>query len=101
VQVTRLALTTADLRRPDLATTSFPASDKRKDPRYHWFSSTIGQHCWEVDALSPVVIRDRVEAAIVGMITDGDAWDRYQQTESVELASLQDVLARWAQLKAS
>jgi len=101
VQVTRLALTTADLRRPDLATTSFPASDKRKDPRYHWFSSTIGQHCWEVDALTPVVIRDRIRAAIVGMIRDKDAWTRYQWTEKAELDSLQDVLNEWARLKAS
>ena len=70
VVMSRLALTANDLRRPDLATTSFPASDKRKDPRYSWFSSTIGQHCWEVDALSPVVIRDRVRDAIEGMIWD-------------------------------
>jgi hypothetical protein len=101
VQLSRLALTAEDLRRPDLATTSFPASDKRKDPRYRWFSSTIGQLCWEVDALSPVVIRDRVEAAIVGMIRDKDAWTRYQWTEKAELDSLPDVLNEWARLKAS
>jgi len=101
VEMSRLALTAADLQRPELATTSFPATDKKTDSRYRWFVDRVGHRCWEVDALSPVVIRDRVEAAIVGMITDGDAWDRYQQTESVELASLQDVLARWAQLKAS
>src|SRR5262245_15581832 len=26
---------------------SFPATDKRKDPRYKWFRSTYGDRCWE------------------------------------------------------
>ncbi len=101
VEMSRIALTANDLRRPDLATTSFPATDKRKDPRYRWFTATIGHQCWEVDALSPVIIRDRVEAAIVSMIRDKDAWSRYQWTEKVELDSLQDVLNEWSRLKAS
>ncbi len=42
VEMSRIALTANDLRRPDLATTSFPATDKRKDPRYRWFTATIG-----------------------------------------------------------
>ena len=99
VELSRLALTRGDLRRPDLATTSFPATDKRKDPRYKWFTSEIGVQCWEVDALNPVVIRDRVERAIVSMITDHAAWQRYQEAERAETESLQDFLSTWANLK--
>lgn len=101
VEMSRLALTAADLRRPDLATTSFPATDKKDDSRYRWFTTSIGHQCWEVDALSPVVIRDRVEEAIVSMIRDKDAWHRYQSTEKAELDSLGDFLGEWARLKAS
>jgi hypothetical protein len=101
VEISRLALVDDDLRRPELMTTSFPAADKKSDSRYRWFVNHIGHQCWEVDALSPVVVRDRVEAAIVSMITDKDAWTRYQRTEEVEIDSLQDVLNEWARLKAS
>ena len=74
VEVVRLALTPDDLNRPDLVNTSFPASDKRKDPRYRWFVDQVGAHCWELDALNPVVIRDRVEQAILENI-DRDVWN--------------------------
>ena len=43
---------------------SFPASDKRKDPRYKWFLANYGQECWELDAMDPNDLRDCVEAAI-------------------------------------
>lgn len=98
VQISRLALTADDLALPDLAGTSFPASAKRKDPRYRWFVDAFGHDCWEIDALNPVMVRDRVEAAIVSMITDLDAWDRYEATERAELASLNEVLAGWTRM---
>jgi len=101
VEMSRLSLTAQDTQRPELATASFPASDKRKDSRYPWFVRNFGNLCWEVDALSPVVIRDRVEGAIRSMITDADAWHRYEATEQAELDSLGVVLGEWAQLKAS
>lgn len=101
VEMSRLALTTDDLRRPELVTTSFPATDKKGDSRYRWFVENIGPRCWEVDALSPVIIRDRVEEAIVSMITDEDAWRRYEKAEKAELDSLGAFLGEWARLKAS
>jgi hypothetical protein len=101
VQMSRLALTPEDLDRPDMVATSFPATDKKKDPRYRWFAESIGSQCWEVDALSPVVIRDRVEQAIVSMITDVEGWNRYSATEQAELASLEEVLSEWTRLKSA
>ena len=40
---------------------SFPAADKRKDPRYKWFCSNYGDRCWELDAMDPNDLRDCVE----------------------------------------
>ncbi len=76
--------------------TAFAAEDKRKDPRYKWFTATFGHRCWELDALNPVDVRDRVEAAIRGMI-DWETWNRYDVVERAEIASLSDVLASWAE----
>jgi hypothetical protein len=74
---------------------SFPASDKKKDPRYAWFVQNHGHRCWELDALDPNDLRETVEAAIKGTILDRDAWERCSTCEEAERESLQQVLARW------
>ena len=43
---------------------SFPASDKKKDPRYKWFVHEFGTLCWELDALDPNDLRALVDVAI-------------------------------------
>src|SRR5262249_588754 len=53
VEVRRIALLPEQLT--DLP--SFPASDKKKDPRYSWFVQNYGRHCWELDALDPNDLR--------------------------------------------
>lgn len=97
VDVVRVALTSGDLERPDLIDTAFPALDKRKDPRYRWFVANVGSRCWELDALSPVVVRDRIERAILKTI-DRETWHRHDRVERAELASLDDMLAGWARM---
>jgi hypothetical protein len=52
----RLAILEPEAR--DLQLPSFPASDKRHDSRYQWFVDRYGDTCWELDALSPAVLRD-------------------------------------------
>ena len=42
---------------------SFPASDKKKDPRYKWFVRNYGNRCWELDAMDPNDLRACVEQA--------------------------------------
>ena len=32
---------------------SFPAADKKKDPRHDWFVENYGKRCWELDAIGP------------------------------------------------
>jgi hypothetical protein len=69
---------------------SFPAKDKRKDPRYPWFVKHYGQTCWELDALDPNDLREIVEQAIQIEI-EPVAWKR---CAVVEKASLRTVLDR-------
>ena len=47
---------------------SFPAADKRKDPRYKWFVANHGDRCWELDAMDPNDLRDCVEQEIRRLI---------------------------------
>jgi Ser/Thr protein kinase RdoA (MazF antagonist) len=81
-------------------TARFPALHKERDPRFQWFVDHLGDSCWELDALSPVTVRDRVEEAMLGVI-DMDVWNRADQSEQVEIASLNEVLTVWANLRAA
>jgi hypothetical protein len=73
---------------------SFPASDKKKDPRYTWFVKNYGKKCWELDALDPNDLRDIVEQAILDEI-EPVAWNRCVVVEKAEKKSLRDVLDAW------
>ena len=93
LEIERVALVAADL--PGLP--SFAAVTKRKDPRYRWFVANHGHTCWELDALSPNILRGRVEAAIVARL-DRAAWDRYVVAERAELASITKTIRTWGRL---
>jgi hypothetical protein len=88
MEIRRIALTKADTEALGPAT-RFPASDKagnsekKGDSRYPWFVRNHGQWCWELDALSPAVLRDRLEEAIVDEL-DEESWDRYSGVEEAE-----------------
>jgi hypothetical protein len=91
VSFQRIALTEYDTG-ADLP--SFPADTKRKDPRYKWFTKRYGSTCWELDALDPNLLRERVAGAILRHI-DPDAWARVDAAEAAESESLADVLNKW------
>ena len=99
VEFIRLAITDADTADPDLPW--FPARDKgprsgtKGDPRYPWFVERYGARCWELDALNPAVLRDRVEQAIRLRI-DFDAWERAEVTEQAEMESLSAIVGAWS-----
>jgi hypothetical protein len=83
------------LRRPQLGgLPSFPASDKRQDPRYGWFVPLYGDQCWEIDALDPNILRSLVEEAIKEEI-EPDAWERLETVNRAERESLREVLTAW------
>lgn len=87
----RVALTADDVA-GDLP--SFDAATKSGDPRHRWFSEHYGSRCWEVDALSPVVLRERVGAEITALL-DMDLWNHAIKIEEVERGSMSDFLATW------
>jgi hypothetical protein len=86
----RVALTADQVR----GLPSFPAADKRKDPRYRWFVRNYGNECWELDALDPnrlrAVVRERIEELI-----EPEAWERCKVTERAEQDSLRSVMKNW------
>jgi hypothetical protein len=92
VTLERIALIGRDVA--DSTLPSFAADDKRKDPRWGWFTQRHGTRCWELDALSPVLLRERVEEEIHSRI-DWDAWERCTRAEAAERESLRDVLGAW------
>ena len=73
---------------------SFPASDKSKDTRYGWFTRNHGHECWELDALDPNLLRQRVREEIEALI-EPVAWARCKNTEKAEHESLRSVLNIW------
>jgi hypothetical protein len=90
VQLTRIALTADQV--PDLP--SFPAADKRNDPRYSWFSTRYGDRCWELDAMDPRDLRDCVEEAIKELI-EPEAWERCEIVNKAEEESLKTIISSW------
>ena len=74
--------------------TSFPATDKRKDPRFKWFVANYGARCWELDAMDPRDLRDCVEHEIRGLI-EPVAWKRCEIVNRAEQASLKNILEGW------
>ena len=91
-RVKRIALAYQDVHATRLP--SFSAADKHKDPRYRWFVEEYGRRCWELDALNPNTLRERVERHIRSLI-DWEAWDRCTKVEAAERASLMEVVGAW------
>jgi hypothetical protein len=65
----------------------FDAKTKSQDGRYQWFVRQYGNRCWELDAMSPIALRDRVEEAIISHM-DMAAWNHSRSIEEVELESM-------------
>jgi hypothetical protein len=90
ISLRRIALTAEQLA----GLPSFPADDKRKDPRYKWFVANHGHRCWELDAMDPNDLRDCVELAIVELI-EPIAWERCEVVNEAEQESLRTILDKW------
>lgn len=91
--IRRIALTDDDVA-PGTALPHFEAETKTGDSRYRWFVSRYGNKCWELDAMSPVDLRQRVESAILDML-DTDAWNHALAIEQVEIASMREFQQHW------
>jgi hypothetical protein len=92
VTLKRIALTRKHLS----GLPSFPATDKRKDPRYGWFIAKHGERCWELDAMDPNDLRTCVEKAIKKLI-EPVAWKRCEIVNKAEQQSLKTIIAKWGE----
>jgi hypothetical protein len=90
VELTRVALTRDQVG----GLPSFPTNDKRNDPRFNWFHSNFGSHCWELDAMDPRDLRACVEGQIKKLI-EPEAWKRCETVNRAEQASLKGFLEKW------
>ena len=90
ITVKRIALTRPQVR----GLPSFPAADKKKDPRYKWFVANYGKRCWELDAMDPNDLRDCVEQEIRKLI-EPVAWQRCEVVNKAEQDSLRTILSKW------
>ncbi|MES2360063.1 MAG: hypothetical protein V4529_17110 [Gemmatimonadota bacterium] len=88
VEIVRVALTAGDLA----GLPSFPA--KPSDVRYRWYRERYGDKAWELDALNPATLRERVENTIT-MYLDIPVWNRAGVAERAEQESLTSILNTW------
>jgi hypothetical protein len=82
IEIVRIAIAPEDTL-PGADVPSFPASDKRRDPRYRAYVQNFGLRCWELDALKPTILRKRVEHAIQARL-DAAAWVHALRVEQVQ-----------------
>jgi hypothetical protein len=93
IRLTRIALTEEDVDDPELP--SFPLDTKQRDPRHGWYlEAGYGAECWELDALSPVLLRQRVERAIRNEL-EPETWTRYVEAEQLERESIEQTVRTW------
>jgi hypothetical protein len=73
---------------------AFDAVTKRKDKRYGWFVENYGHQCWELDAMNPNELRNRVRKQIETRL-NLPAWEHAKRIEAVEVESMQDFHQAW------
>ncbi len=92
ITIKRIALLETDVFDGNLP--SFRAETKTGDSRYQWFVKNFGHNCWELDAMSPVTLRECVENSILCKL-DLEAWHRAIDIEQVEKASMKQFHQSW------
>ena len=92
----RIAIIDGDLD----ALPSFPTASKSDDGRYAWYvqhTTADPTKCWELDAMDPNDLRERVGGAIDTFI-DQDAWRHSKRIEQAEVESMQSFQRSWASI---
>lgn len=69
---------------------SFDAATKKSDVRFDWYVKRYGTKCWELDAMNPNDLRDRVREQIESRL-DLVAWEHAKRIEQVQRESLLEV----------
>lgn len=90
VDLRRVALLASDT--PTLS--GFDADTKTGDGRHRWYVERYGHRCWELDAMPPPLLRERVRESIWRFI-DEALWDHAAVVERAEVESMQQFHAAW------
>jgi hypothetical protein len=86
----RIAFTEAD-------TSSLPSFDaKTTDPRYDWYVENYGDEAWELDAMDPNDLRDRVREEIEFYV-DAEAWERHKLVETAQRETVKTIATKRAE----
>jgi hypothetical protein len=94
--VERFNLVRVALRREDTPTLpSFPA--KKDDPRYGWYVSHYGVDAWELDAMNPNELRDRVRESIEQCMNRDD-WEQHKIVEVAQQETVKTIARKMAEL---
>lgn len=75
---------------------SFDAADKDGDVRHRWYVENYGNKCWELDAIDPNDLRQRVREQIETRL-DLLAWEHAKEIERAEVDSMQEFHRTWQQ----
>lgn len=90
VRLVRVALLRGDLT----GLPSFDPTTKRGDPRYRWFRETVRTACYELDAMPPPQLRDRVKEQIrTGL--NLPLWNHARRVERAEIDSMKVFQRSW------
>ncbi|WP_434664757.1 hypothetical protein P5W99_30045 [Paraburkholderia sp. A3BS-1L] len=92
-ELRRVALTCEDAGRLP----SFPADAKRGDARHEWFVRSYGAQCWELDAMNPNDLRERVRHCIAACL-DIDAWEHALMIQAAERESMDSFMGDWQRM---
>jgi hypothetical protein len=90
----RIAIQTADTKHLP----SFDADTKSGDARHAWYVKRYGKKCWELDAMDPNDLRQRVREQIETRL-DLQSWDHAIQIEQAEVESMREFHNAWNQTK--
>ena len=92
--IDRIALTAGDVGNGTLP--SFQAKTQSQDPRYRWFTKNFGRRAWELDAMNPNDLRDRIREKIEGHI-DPDEWQQHKKIEAIERETTRRIAKKMSQ----
>lgn len=74
---------------------SFDVASKTSDNRASWYLDRYGSRCYELDAMNPNDLRERVTEQIETYL-DLPAWERSKDVEQAEIVSMQEFHSAWS-----
>ena len=79
---------------------SLPFFDaKDTDPRYDWYVTKYGGKAWELDAMNPKDLRERVRDEIK-LYVESESWERHKLVEEAQRETVKTIAAKMAEVVA-